>query len=558
MKQSTQTLQDTIKRINGLLEQDSFFSLTSEDLHSLKPKIADISDRLRSIEGIYLTVGILGGTGVGKSTLMNALAGAEIAASSHRRPHTDQALLYRHADASVHHVGAIKSILLCDLPDFDSLLEQHRNYVIDFINHLDVLVWVVSPEKYADSRFYEFLRMVPKSGRNYYFVLNKADLLFTAEEPAPGHERLANVTSRFQAYLKENGVQNPLIYALTALSDRTTGPDRPQNQLNAFKHVIFQHRDIKQITQIKVANLDAEIRRVLAVFHKEAASLESLGKTLTHVVRELRDRGTQWREAGQYAIDLWLETRPFKRIWARHFDPSRLVGPGYAVGLLFKQWEKPVEAQSTSWEEPAIPFPQEAEIQLKSQLEWLENRINHQIGIHDPTLHVDRHIQNIFNASDTLEAVKNRLTQTVAARTAVQTVPLLWGFKFRQYVTYALLFLMFCLGIGGETAWQEVLYHPGIRPVLQMFLSFIQTLFSAKGVAALVSYALLNLYFGVRFYRSYQNRLRRAARKLRQRIRAELQAVWADTHQAIVEDLQDVEKNLQIQLAHITSLISRQ
>ncbi|OPX41116.1 MAG: hypothetical protein B1H13_03780 [Desulfobacteraceae bacterium 4484_190.3] len=41
-------------------------------------------------------MGLLGGTGVGKSSLMNALAGSEIAATSHRRQHTDSVLIYRY------------------------------------------------------------------------------------------------------------------------------------------------------------------------------------------------------------------------------------------------------------------------------------------------------------------------------------------------------------------------------------------------------------------------------------------------------------------------------
>jgi len=34
-------------------------------------------------------------------------------------------------------------------------------------------VWIISPEKYADERFYEFLKIVPKAKQNFYFVFNK-------------------------------------------------------------------------------------------------------------------------------------------------------------------------------------------------------------------------------------------------------------------------------------------------------------------------------------------------------------------------------------------------
>jgi len=104
----------------------------------------------------YLTIGLLGGTGVGKSTVMNALAGSEIASASHRRPHTDRVLITARRGRPtipqlpgeeipwtliVHRSDAIRQVLLCDLPDFDSLLGQHRERVIQFLEHLDLLVW---------------------------------------------------------------------------------------------------------------------------------------------------------------------------------------------------------------------------------------------------------------------------------------------------------------------------------------------------------------------------------------------------------------------------------
>ena len=58
---------------------------------------------------------------------------------------------------------AVRHLLLCDLPDFDSLLTGHREQVVQFLEHLDILVWTTTPEKYADERFYAFLREVPKA-----------------------------------------------------------------------------------------------------------------------------------------------------------------------------------------------------------------------------------------------------------------------------------------------------------------------------------------------------------------------------------------------------------
>ena len=78
-------------------------------------------------------MGILGGTGVGKSTLINALAESEISCPGDRRPFTDRAVLYRHKDArpdledlshrlrdpdALHEIDSIRDLVLIDMPDF--------------------------------------------------------------------------------------------------------------------------------------------------------------------------------------------------------------------------------------------------------------------------------------------------------------------------------------------------------------------------------------------------------------------------------------------------------
>ena len=141
---STKPFENTPESIHRKLDQfrvllggDALLSLTPEQQRSLREEAEKLSLKLRSMQESFLTIGLLGGTGVGKSTLMNALTGAEIASASHRRPHTDRVLIYSHEDAGVlpslpgedlpwtlipHRSDTIRQVLLCDLPDFDSLM----------------------------------------------------------------------------------------------------------------------------------------------------------------------------------------------------------------------------------------------------------------------------------------------------------------------------------------------------------------------------------------------------------------------------------------------------
>ena len=154
-------------------------------------------------------VALVGGTGVGKSSIVNALAGVEISAASVRRPTTATPVAWipagseedlgpllewlAVAPADVHAAPrpgvATESgetppaaVAILDLPDLDSIAPSHRARVDAALPRVDAVIWVTDPEKYHDARLHdEFLvRWLPRLGRQLV-VVNKADRL-TAED----------------------------------------------------------------------------------------------------------------------------------------------------------------------------------------------------------------------------------------------------------------------------------------------------------------------------------------------------------------------------------------
>ncbi|MBI4604828.1 MAG: GTPase domain-containing protein, partial [Planctomycetes bacterium] len=151
----------------------------------------DVTEAERAIDD-RLAVGLVGGTGVGKSTLVNALAGAEISATGERRPTTSRVVAYRHARTRlpealpradiadpevVHGTDALERVVILDFPDFDSVEELHHEVLERFCPHLDVLIVLVDDMKYADARLFELLRRLPQARENLRPVLNKVDRL---------------------------------------------------------------------------------------------------------------------------------------------------------------------------------------------------------------------------------------------------------------------------------------------------------------------------------------------------------------------------------------------
>ncbi len=146
--------------------------------------------------GVEATVVALAGpTGAGKSSLFNALAGADVAVTGRRRPTTSAAaaavwgdvggelldwleVRRRHAiDA-----GRLAGLVLLDLPDYDSVETSHRLEVERLIGVVDLVVWVLDPQKYADAALHErYLRGLAAYRETMVVVLNQADLLSTEE-----------------------------------------------------------------------------------------------------------------------------------------------------------------------------------------------------------------------------------------------------------------------------------------------------------------------------------------------------------------------------------------
>jgi hypothetical protein len=137
---------------------------------------------------------LVGGTGVGKSSLLNALAGSTVSLASVRRPTTSEPVAWVPEGGSAslapllewlgvsevrEHTGpALANVAILDLPDMDSVARAHRDRVETLLPRVDAVAWVTDPEKYHDAVLHDaFLRAwLPRLERQA-IVLNKADRL---------------------------------------------------------------------------------------------------------------------------------------------------------------------------------------------------------------------------------------------------------------------------------------------------------------------------------------------------------------------------------------------
>ncbi len=162
-------------------------------------EIAEAEARHR-MTGNHTVAALVGGTGSGKSTLFNALSRSSLADPGHARPSTRQASACawgRRADELLDHLEVpharrmfqdsllereglrpLDGLVLLDLPDHDSVEELHAAQVDRLLPVVDLLIWVVDPQKYADHILHEvYLRSLTVRSDAMVMVLNQTDTL---------------------------------------------------------------------------------------------------------------------------------------------------------------------------------------------------------------------------------------------------------------------------------------------------------------------------------------------------------------------------------------------
>lgn len=158
--------------------------------------IKKVQARLGAGKGLTVAA-LAGGTGSGKSTLFNALTGLEFADAGDIRPMTEEAAAcvwnsdatelldllgvrparrIAHESPLIDTDSAFDGLVLLDLPDHDSIELGHSVLVDSILPMVDVLIWVLDPQKYADHLIHDaYLAQMRRRKDHMIVVLNQID-----------------------------------------------------------------------------------------------------------------------------------------------------------------------------------------------------------------------------------------------------------------------------------------------------------------------------------------------------------------------------------------------
>jgi GTPase SAR1 family protein len=215
--------------------------------------------------GETLVLAIAGGTGTGKSSLVNALAGEVVTSVSVLRPHTDEpfAVVPENPEPAVtvlldtlgieyrHEHAAFTRTAIIDLPDIDSIADWHRERVEDLIPRVDGVIWLFDPDKYRDPIVHdEFLAQLGEHRSQFIFALNKIDKLRSDD--------LQRVRQDLLETLAADGYARPALFAMAA-----DPPGIAPRGIDLFREHVTERIDTKTVMLRKVIGDAARIVRMV-------------------------------------------------------------------------------------------------------------------------------------------------------------------------------------------------------------------------------------------------------------------------------------------------------
>ncbi len=288
---------ELIGRLRSFSETDSEWAPANNCralLRRLLGRVQTLRVRLES----PLVVATFGGTGTGKSTLVNALVGSEVSRSGRQRPTTTRPILIAHPDTELDtlqlplesfEVSLVDSAILQDIvvidcpdPDTSETETAGTNTAIlrSMLPHCDVLLYVSTQQKYRSARVLDELADAA-TGCRLVFIQTHADV--DSDIRDDWRNRLSD---------KYEVPDMFFVDSLRAFQEQQAG-QRPSGDFARLQSLLTTQLSASRRVQVRRANLIDLIHSALAHCQEKVGEETPHVAKLREVLQEQREKLTQ-------------------------------------------------------------------------------------------------------------------------------------------------------------------------------------------------------------------------------------------------------------------------
>ncbi len=279
-KDWTLTLQRLRRELGRDLEGLSGLLAVQESKEELDAALQDLDHQLARAKAAAVIV-LVGSTGAGKSTTLNALAGRDVAREGETRPTTSVPTVYAPDDADLRSLlnnlggpppavvryapndaGPFTDQVLIDAPDVNSIASEHRETVRALADRADVLLVVLHRQSVVEDSAVTFLDSFAHK-RRLIFALNRADEL-TPDAAQALLDQIGDLASR------RLGIDDPPRFAISSRDAQAGRGGAPWAGLLAELERLVRAGSLASVRRHNAIGAAGEVARLVAGIQEKA------------------------------------------------------------------------------------------------------------------------------------------------------------------------------------------------------------------------------------------------------------------------------------------------